>query len=620
MAVSGPAIADILNRALKDAGCPIWVLDAEEAHASGQPLSDAIEYSVMRTRLGVQGNTDPIFVRTAASAFGSIGAVSGLVGIARALALFASVAHAPCLHLREFFEIGDSVADDNGPVESSRLRLPTEPLAGRREVQFAGVTSFGGSGTNAHQVVSGMSDSLMTDFIGNKPATSPLCWFPSGMKGDTTAPDTSYYITGSWDAWEAPHLMQLESEGVYSYTMTMGHNLFETFLLSIDGDQQKALLPDRVWAGKNNKVCGPKYAGQDYVWCVDARATSVRLINEAQNEAIEARKAEQLAVGKVPDDAQKYQVRFKGDLRPTGFEKADVSGMPLVEKNKEDWGVPGDMYKVSLYIWGSFKKVTWEKVVGQVNRSELRERKYYIFGDHSHWAFQEMNKEGNDHIAQITCLKAGSTFQIACDRDLDQVFYPTYPSLTATKSPCHASEIAGPDRDGMFMKWRLPSKVGDVFGIKFTRIINTDGTESERSLSWDFIRSSEVDFEELAKSHRYSIVRLSQPTVALPMTYDDTAESKSWNGRFKLGPVAREKFTVLMNDNWSSSVHPNMNQVNFRDDDYSLEGPDDGGHQKYWLVGKHEEDRSQLKPFDDIEVRLAMEKGMPKSISWGRAP
>merc|ERR1712178_149350 len=377
--------------------------------------------------------------------------------------------------------------------------------------QTIGVSSFGGSGTNVHQIVAG----FRADHRQERSAENDLHWFPSGLPGDSTAPKVGYFIVGSWNAWSEPVQMEEEEPGIYGYTITMGSNLWETFLIWIDADKEKVLHPHEHWSGKNSKVIGPEHIGHDFVWIIDARPQKVRLVNEEQKKVLDRKRKADLAAWMTPEEPEhRVSVVFKENAGPSNREELDVESMPLIDHNKEDWGMPGDTYRVKLQTWGSFKIVTWEKCFAAEGPTwvapSVDEHKYYLVGDHNYWSRdQEMKAEDGFYVAEAHCLKDDCTFQIVRDQDWDQAFYPKYPLLTSTKSGAADTEIAGPDGHGLFLKWQLPNKAGDVYKVKFLRTFADNGIESHRSISWEFIRNETVDFEELAKSHSYYVISSS---------------------------------------------------------------------------------------------------------------
>jgi len=211
LAPSSAAIVDVMTKAMKDAGGPASILSSVEVHASGNSLADAIEFAMLRNLLvSREENLTSCMLRNVASSTGSTGPAGGLVSIATALMQIQMAAHGPCLHIRQLFQIGVSAAEDGPASNDARVQLPTEatPMS-EFGCQTVGVSSFGGSGTNVHQILSGVRKGTTQD----KPSENSLHWFPSGVAGDATAPEVGYFIVGSWNAWSKPEQMEVEEPG-----------------------------------------------------------------------------------------------------------------------------------------------------------------------------------------------------------------------------------------------------------------------------------------------------------------------------------------------------------------------------------------------------------------------
>jgi hypothetical protein len=607
MSMNPSAIKDILSRAVKDSGFDTGLLDAIEVNACGSYVLDPIEFGIIRTSLASEEDRCPIALRNAASVLGSTGAVGGLVGCARALVQFQAGAHGPCLHLRELFANGFAIEPDGKP----RVQIPTETLQQEStQKNSAGVTSFGGSGTNVHHILVGSLKAQVE--VVSKSDRSRLNWFPSGL--NAALPPMSYHLVGSWNAYRESSPMEFEGDGVYGYTVTMGENLFETFLFWIEGDKHQVMHPERRWSGQNSKVSEPEAVGRETNWLLDARRRKVTLVSEVQHKAIEEKKAADIAAGKMPEDSVEYQLAFREDMRPPGYEGCDVSEMPVLSPNEEFCGVPGDRYRIRLETLGSFKKVTWTKLLDSPERS-TEEHTYYVTGDHNNWKWQEMRKEKDFHVADITCIKPGCTFQIIRDKDYDQSFYPKYPALSSTKSSCEDRDIAGPDGEGLGKKWVLPNKIGDVYEIKFARTVKDDGEDTKKSLTWKFQKNTTIDFAELAKSQEFDMLISSQKFQVLN-AMDYVEESQTFRGYFQMGHSGKEEMIIVMNQNWLAAVHPNVNHGHFLDENQSVEGPEDLVKAKFWLIGGV---KDRLKPGDLVCVDMKMENGVPKSVTWGKA-
>ncbi|WP_160161925.1 type I polyketide synthase, partial [Streptomyces sp. F-3] len=136
------AQVDVLRSAWQDAGVDPKDVSYVEAHGTGTPLGDPIEAEALGT-VFAEGRTEPLFLGSAKTNFGHLEPAAGVLGLIKtALALHHGVLPAN-LHFDE--------PNPHIDFERNKLRVVTErrpwPAARRR---YAGVSSFGFGGTNAH--------------------------------------------------------------------------------------------------------------------------------------------------------------------------------------------------------------------------------------------------------------------------------------------------------------------------------------------------------------------------------------------------------------------------------------------------------------------------------------
>jgi len=206
------------------------------------------------------------------------------------------------------------------------------------------------------------------------------------------------------------------------------------------------------------------------------------------------------------------------------------------------------------------------------------------------------------YAAEVHLLKEKSNFQIFRDRDWDQGFYP------GTEAGADA-EILGPDGLGQGKNWQMAGKVGDVFRVEFQRRVRRE--EDRRAIRWEWIRFEEVDFEALDKSNSYGIVgSWNQFQNVKVMHRDDTG--LLWQ-EIIVGKTGEETFQILLNDNWLAALHPNVNHATMGAD-HALEGPDDAGSGKYWLIGAGQ--GQDIGPGDHAKIYLQLDGGKPCRVWW----
>ncbi|MGB3969482.1 MAG: type I polyketide synthase, partial [Planctomycetota bacterium] len=164
----GPAQSEVIRDALADAGVAPSDIDFVEAHGTGTQLGDPIEVQALDSVFAQRGR--PLPIGTVKTNVGHLEAAAGIAGLLKAvLALRARVLPAT-LH----FQRGNPHIDWARTVAQvvtrpSPLRKDGAPL-------FAGVSSFGFSGTNCHVVLASPPDDIAAppDLIPDRPWLLPL--------------------------------------------------------------------------------------------------------------------------------------------------------------------------------------------------------------------------------------------------------------------------------------------------------------------------------------------------------------------------------------------------------------------------------------------------------------
>lgn len=334
----------------------------------------------------------------------------------------------------------------------------------------------------------------------------------------------------------------------------------------------------------------------------------MRLINEEQAEHLRASGEEH---------SEPVAVVFKGDSKPSGHEQSTIGEMPLVQSAPELKGVPGDRYTVRLHVQGSYRRVEWRKLEIDPNAKMLADAEqshsYYVVGSCNFWNFARMESQaGGMHVAEVELQTQGGGFHIVRDKDWDQMFYPSISKSCTDEDRA----IRGPDGYGLGKSWRLDGKVGDVFRITFHRSVEAD-TGDIRKVQSSLVRSAAKSSASKAArnpNHRYFLVgSWSNFTKLKEMSYEDA--EKAFVAEVMIGESGREAFQILLNGNWLSAVHPNTNMASCFDKDHILQGPDDAGASRHWLIcGQHP--AGELHPGDRVRIVMAMSSGLPHSITW----
>ena len=137
----------LIAAALADAGLTPADIGLIEAHGTGTSLGDPIEMEALVAALGQKNDGSKLYVGSVKTNFGHLEAAAGVAGLLKAIACCAHRAIPALVHYQTLNPRID--------LAGTRITLPTTlvPWAADGAGRFAGVSSFGLSGTNAHMIV-----------------------------------------------------------------------------------------------------------------------------------------------------------------------------------------------------------------------------------------------------------------------------------------------------------------------------------------------------------------------------------------------------------------------------------------------------------------------------------
>ncbi|MEW6405184.1 MAG: beta-ketoacyl synthase N-terminal-like domain-containing protein, partial [Chloroflexota bacterium] len=147
-APNGLAQQDVIRQALRDADVAPQQIGYVEAHGTGTPLGDPIEISSLRAVLDGEGSNGRVFVGSVKTNIGHLESAAGIAGLIKSVLALQNESIPPHLHLK--------AVNPYLSLEDSRLEIGTylRPWKRREQPRFAGVSSFGFGGTNAHVILS----------------------------------------------------------------------------------------------------------------------------------------------------------------------------------------------------------------------------------------------------------------------------------------------------------------------------------------------------------------------------------------------------------------------------------------------------------------------------------
>jgi len=148
-APNGPAQEAVMREALANAALEPHAVSYVEAHGTGTPLGDPIEVQAIGAVYGTgRSGESPLRIGSVKTNLGHTEAAAGLVGLIKVV-LMMSPGHGIAPHLH-FHQPSPQIDWRQWPIEVPISLIPWPDASGTR---YAGVSSFGFSGTNAHVIV-----------------------------------------------------------------------------------------------------------------------------------------------------------------------------------------------------------------------------------------------------------------------------------------------------------------------------------------------------------------------------------------------------------------------------------------------------------------------------------
>ncbi|MBN8579020.1 MAG: amino acid adenylation domain-containing protein [Anaerolineae bacterium] len=147
-APNGLAQQDVIRQALANAQVASHQIGYVEAHGTGTPLGDPIEMASLHAVLDDGQTNGRVLVGSVKTNIGHLESAAGIAGLIKSVLAMQHEAIPPHLHLKE--------VNPYLSLENSRLEIGTylRPWKRREQPRFAGVSSFGFGGTNAHIILS----------------------------------------------------------------------------------------------------------------------------------------------------------------------------------------------------------------------------------------------------------------------------------------------------------------------------------------------------------------------------------------------------------------------------------------------------------------------------------
>jgi hypothetical protein len=359
-----------------------------------------------------------------------------------------------------------------------------------------------------------------------------------------------------------------ETSGGYGYTVVMGENCWEDFVVTLDRDVKRTLHPKVAKGGKGSPCAGPDAETQS-CWRINAMTTWVDG-EEAKTE---------LTAG--------------------------------------DSGKPGDKYQVMLKVAGKFKTVVWTKL-GTSDLSAAKAGEYYVAGNFNGYTFTKMAQDGDGFSLEVMLLRNGGEFQIVRNEDWHQVICPTTPKADASVEGFGPEDSIGARGYG----WYMGGEPGDVFKISFKREFGEMGADTKK-VSWEKVRTETLTPEQkiIAARPHFGAVGTWNGWVG-PMTeiaYEGQAFGMPMCFTFfiVIGASGQESFQILQDLDWDNVAHPSRYADSAACPHYVLyTSPNDGSAMNLvWTIGEKDE----AFPGALFAVKVYSQRGGVAQVTWSKA-
>jgi polyketide synthase-associated protein len=595
-APNGPCEQHVMSQAIRSAGLNGYDINACEVYGMGNFLCDAVEVSsTMRIMRQAELSDDPLPLTCLKTNMGNQTWGCGAAGLLKGLLSANRGCMIANIHLNQLNPHIDGFGDQP-------INILTENVEFTMQSSYYSSFARGLGGTNAFAVGWGRLGEAYTPPPAAKAPERLVFWPGGGGSLDNAAkPKKGYHISGTFTGWEAEP-MEIESPGVYAFTMTLSENRWEQFQVWQDGDAKKALYPSEHKAGKMSPVQGPDVNARGNAWHIDGRSAWT--------------------------------------LREAGAPAALTSGGEEVAGETEDWvevggldrGLIGAQYRIRLHVAGKYRMIDWERLSGRTedadtttaltNAQALPASTYYVSADWNGFGIEAMTEVPQEDpttglfTLDVQLIRAGGEFQIMRNRDWGQVMYPST-ELSGCGEP---TDVNGPDDESGGMTWYLGGNAGDCFKIEFSRSRTT--CLDVKSLSWKFTENKALteDQKEVAARPRYAVFGSWDAGTRL--------RELEWSGSYyrvyiELGVDVKESFQIVQDMDWDKIWYPSKADAS-ASVTHQILGPvpsDGKSRGLNWTIGKEGFETAG----EVYEVKVQDEPGgyfrrKVSSVTWQRVP
>ncbi len=204
----------VIRRALESAGIAAGRVGYVEAHGTGTALGDPIEVEALAKVLGAPGDVPTCWLGAVKTNIGHLEGGAGVAGFIKAVLALHHEVIPPNLHFQKL--------NANISVAGTRIGFPTQPIAwlSGEQARFAGVSSFGFGGTNAHLVLEDARPAGPARPVAPAQAPAPVLLLPWSARSEVALAEGARRLS----AHLAAHQEQTVAD--VCYTAALGRSQF----------------------------------------------------------------------------------------------------------------------------------------------------------------------------------------------------------------------------------------------------------------------------------------------------------------------------------------------------------------------------------------------------------
>ncbi|CAK9064630.1 unnamed protein product, partial [Durusdinium trenchii] len=566
-APNGMAQQACIRESMREAMVTASQITIAECHGTGTALGDPIEVGALRGVM--EPRETPLLTTSAKSNIGHTEACAGMIGLIKCVSMVASSQAHPNCHL---YNLNPHLDVDGFPSN-----FDTEVIDTRLNSNYAGVSSFGFSGTNARadvwsQCKSGprkantkpdlsKADQVhircpvtlgMIEVTTGEPVTKSFRkkkgykadvlrdeWAPYDISSQAYSGGFRYrrsssdepedldeepYILGSWSGWTRMEVMQRREKGVYVAPVILGEVCYEMFRICLEEDLSMEIYPIIKDASSKIWIEGPDWKGGGRYWIIDGRDCDA---------------------------------------------------------------LAGALYEVEFRWHQEVKSISWRHMGASLDAGlemPAFEHSYMLTGTFTAGHFQEMMQiqsgmwQGSFRLG----VTGEEEFQISRDGDINQLIYPAQSGAVRTTVP-----VRGPDSLGCKKYWLIRGMPSEELTVTLEVVDGHLRVTVASDIRGDKVWESEDGWDR----HSYYVYGSWTNWVPVQMIMDPSEPGvfKAFGKVQCLYPSMKthrgghvERFYIIVDEDTNLAYYPQLSCA--RQHEYIVEGPGPNPSALCWQI------------------------------------